>query len=249
MERKDKRPYFVIKGKLILFLRDRMVNIDGKDTFAQPATDIWDDVLPNDIHNEGGVVLRKGKKPEKLISRIIELCTNEQDIVMDFFAGSGTAAAVSTKKNRRFIAIEQLDYIHDLTVKRLINTINGEQSGISKNDDWKSGGSFIYAELHPLNYQFVQLIQLANSDAELFKVVNQMKEVSFLDFKVNIERIANDDEGFVNLSLDEKRNVLIEALDANQMYLNYSEINDATYGINDNVIAFNRSFYGEDVES
>src|SRR5699024_2061782 len=116
MERKDKRPYFVIKGKLILFLRDRMVNIDGKDTFAQPATDIWDDVLPNDIHNEGGVVLRKGKKPEKLISRIIELCTNEQDIVMDFFAGSGTAAAVSTKKNRRFIAIEQLDYIHDLTV-------------------------------------------------------------------------------------------------------------------------------------
>lgn len=64
MEREGRKPYYIVNGKLILFIKDRMVNIDGKNTFAQPATDIWDDVLPNDIHNEGGVVLRKGKKPE-----------------------------------------------------------------------------------------------------------------------------------------------------------------------------------------
>ncbi len=89
LERKDKRPYYIYNGKLILFVKDRLQEIDGQLTFSEPLTDIWDDVLPNDLHNEGGVEFRKGKKPEKLIQRILMLASNEGDLVLDSFLGSG----------------------------------------------------------------------------------------------------------------------------------------------------------------
>lgn len=95
LERENLKSYHILNGKLILFAKDRMTQVDGVETFSQPATDIWDDVLPNDLHNEGNVALRKGKKPEKLIARLIELCTDEKDIVLDFFVGSGTTGGDS----------------------------------------------------------------------------------------------------------------------------------------------------------
>ncbi|MFA8028706.1 DNA methyltransferase, partial [Helicobacter pylori] len=52
-----------------------------------------------------------GQKPEALISRILEISTNENDLVLDFFAGSGTTCAVAHKMKRRYIGIEQMDYI------------------------------------------------------------------------------------------------------------------------------------------
>jgi adenine-specific DNA-methyltransferase len=72
------------------------------------------------------------KKPEKLISFIIELSTKENDIVLDFFLGSGTTAAVAHKMNRQYIGIEQMDYIEDIACERLKNVINEDKSGISQ---------------------------------------------------------------------------------------------------------------------
>jgi adenine-specific DNA-methyltransferase len=86
-------------------------------------------------------------KPEKLLQRIIELATNENDLILDFFSGSGTTAAVAHKMNRRYIGIEQMDYIETISVERLKQVIEGEQGGISKAVGWNGGGSFIYAEL------------------------------------------------------------------------------------------------------
>ena len=120
------------------------MEIDGRLTFSQPISDIWDDVLPNDIHNEGGVELKKGKKPEKLIARILELCTDEGDLVIDFFAGSGTTGAVAMKMHRRFILCEQMDYIETITRQRIINTMMGDTRGVSVNYGWQGGGSFVY---------------------------------------------------------------------------------------------------------
>jgi len=119
IEREDYKDYYIKNGSAILFLEDRLVEIDGLKTFGSPATDIWTDVLPNDLHNEGGVVFRKGKKPEKLVRRIIEMTSNENDTVLDFFAGSGTTGAVALKLNRKFILIEQMDYINNITINRL----------------------------------------------------------------------------------------------------------------------------------
>lgn len=245
MEREGRKPYYIVNGKLILFIKDRMVNIDGENTFAQPATDIWDDVLPNDIHNEGGVVLRKGKKPEKLISRIIDLCTNEKDIVMDFFVGSGTTAAVSIKKNRQFIAIEQLSYIKDITNKRLINTIKGESSGITSKVNWRGGGSFVYAEMDNLNQHYIERICRINAKDNFENILNEIMLSAYLNFKVELNKVTVEDENFSSLPLEKKKSALIDVLDMNQLYLNYSEIDDTQYDISNEVKQFNHSFYGQ----
>lgn len=90
-------------------------------------------------------------KPEALLNRIIELSTKENDLVMDFHLGSGTTCAVAHKMNRRYIGIEQMDYIEDIAVKRLKKVIDGEQGGISKAVNWSGGGDFIYAELKTID--------------------------------------------------------------------------------------------------
>src|SRR5690606_26721740 len=104
--------------------------------------DFWDDIDFNNSQNEGGVSFPAGKKPEKLLYRIIDMVTDEGDIILDFFAGSGTTLAVAHKMNRQYIGIEQMDYINDITIKRLTNVINGENRGISKAINWQGGGDF-----------------------------------------------------------------------------------------------------------
>ncbi|MCI7410152.1 site-specific DNA-methyltransferase [Helicobacter bilis] len=98
-------------------------------------------------------------KSEKFLKRIIEISTQEGDLIMDFFAGSGTTLAVAHKMNRRWIGIEQMEYIESITKERLKKVINGEQGGISKAVDWQGGGSFIYAELMPLNAIYKERIK------------------------------------------------------------------------------------------
>ena len=90
-------------------------------------------------------------KPEALLKRIIEISTKEGDLIMDFFAGSGTTLAVAHKMKRRWIGIEQMDYIESITKERLKKVIAGEQGGVSKALNWQGGGSFVYLELMPLN--------------------------------------------------------------------------------------------------
>src|SRR5690606_2004064 len=83
-----------------------------------------------------------GQKPEQLIRRILEACTEENDIVLDYHLGTGTTAATSHKMNRQYIGVEQLDYIESFTIARLNKVINNEdQSGISKDVNWQGGGS------------------------------------------------------------------------------------------------------------
>ncbi len=147
LQRGNDSDMFLLGGLRILFYRDRLMTIDGQLTTGEPLADLWDDTLPNDLHNEGGVSLKKGKKPEKLLKRVMELCSNKQDLVMDFFVGSGTFAAVAQKGSRFFIGIESESYFDSLTKRRLINTLHGEQSGVSKDTNWKGGGFFKYLHL------------------------------------------------------------------------------------------------------
>ncbi|EFO9429903.1 site-specific DNA-methyltransferase, partial [Campylobacter upsaliensis] len=111
------------------------------------------------LFENGNTTLFATPKPEALIKRIIEISTQENDLVMDFFAGSGTTLAVAHKMKRRFIGIEQMEYIESITKERLKKVINGEQGGISKAVDWQGGGSFIYAELMPLNAIYKERIK------------------------------------------------------------------------------------------
>lgn len=101
----------------------------------------------NFVHAEGGVEFRYGKKPEALIGFLLEIFTEERDLVLDFFLGSGTTAATAHKMNRQYIGVELLDYGVNDSVIRLQKVINGEPSGVSKAVNWQGGGSFVFCEL------------------------------------------------------------------------------------------------------
>jgi adenine-specific DNA-methyltransferase len=243
LEREGKNPYFVYCGNIILFAKDRILEIDGKQTFSDPISDIWDDVLPNDLHNEGGVELRKGKKPEKLLERILSLCSNENDIILDYHLGSGTTCAVAQKMNRRYIGLEQLDYGQNDSVIRLKNVINGEQSGISKSVNWKGGGSFIYAELMQSNQNYISQIQEAKTTNELLKIWEEMQATAFISYKVLPENINKEIKDFEALAFEEQQRFLVEILDKNLLYVNKSEINDTTHKVSNYDKEMNAKFY------
>jgi adenine-specific DNA-methyltransferase len=145
--RENFEDWYIVRGERILFYSDRVVKIGSRVVQGELITDIWDDTLPNDLHNEGGVTLKKGKKPEKLVGRLIELATNPGDLVLDFFAGTGTACAAAQKMGRKWIGVDMADFFDSLLVRRLKNTLNGEQSGISSANNWKGGGFFKYQTL------------------------------------------------------------------------------------------------------
>lgn len=81
---------------------------------------------------------------EVLLKRVIESTSNEGDLVMDFFLGSGTTAAVAHKLGRKWIGVEMGDYFDNIPLKRMKAVLAGEQSGISKDVVWKGGGFFKY---------------------------------------------------------------------------------------------------------
>ena len=184
-------------------------------------------------------------KPEDLIKRAIELSTDEDDIVLDFFMGSATTQAVAMKMNRRFIGFEQMDYIETVSIPRLIKVMQGEQTGISKDVSWQGGGSFVYCELAKLNQKYVDDIQAASTDAEIVAIWQDMLKTGFISCKVNPKDIDLGDADFTELSLSDKKRFLMEMLDKNQLYVNYCDIEDETFAISEEDKAFTKSFYGE----
>ena len=209
-----------------------------------PISDVWDDIASfQTIVNAEERVGFPTQKPEKLIQRIIEASTKEGDLVLDFMMGSATTQAVAHKMGRQYIGIEQMDYINTVSVPRLQDVINGNQGGVSKDVEWEGGGSFVYAELASLNDEYIKNIQASNSEETLKEVLITMKERAYLNFKVDLEKVTSKNEGYNNLSLEEKKEVLIQVLDINQLYLSYSEMEDEQHNISEDVKAFNHSFY------
>ena len=88
-------------------------------------------------------------KPERLIQRILTLATNDGDLILDSFLGSGTTAAVAHKMGRKYIGIEMGDHCYTHCKVRLDKVIDGEQGGISKSVDWQGGGGYKFYELAP----------------------------------------------------------------------------------------------------
>ena len=244
LEREGKSTYYLYKGKAILFFKDRLIQVDGKDVFGEMISDIWDDVLPNDIHNEGGVTLRKGKKPEKFIHRIIELGSNEGDTVLDFYLGCGTTAAVAHKMGRHYIGIEQLDYGKNDALERLKNVVSGDQTGVSKILEWDRGGSFIACELLQLNETYVKKITLSTSSKELISIWNEMKEKALISYKIIPQNFDQNIDQFENLRLEDQKRFLIETLDKNMLYVPLSEIEDKSYKVNKEDKKLNTEFFG-----
>lgn len=179
LERKDKDDYYITRGKLILFYAKRLIKIGDNYVPGEPLADIWDDALPNDLHNEGGVYLRKGKKPEKLIDRVISIGSSKKEYVLDYFAGSGTTGAVALKSNKKFINIEQGEYFKSITLKRIKNTLFGDKSGITKLYNWKGGGFVKYQVLESYE-DALNNLQISNSNTAGLLAFNDTAQEEFL---------------------------------------------------------------------
>lgn len=245
---KDKLTQYLIYKNQTITMLSKLIEVDDKNKRIiklEPISNIFTDDFWQGISNEGQVKLKNGKKPEALLKRIIELTTQENDLVMDFFAGSGTTLAVAMKMKRRFIGIEQMDYIETITKERLKKVVAGEQGGISKALNWQGGGSFIYAELMPLNVAYKERIKNINDEKELEKLYNDLESKAFLDYRIDLAEILKDKE-FKELDLQNKKEVLLKILDSNMDYVLYGDIDDRDYAISSEVIELNKIFYGDD---
>lgn len=146
-EREGLDSQYFLNGEQLIFYRSKVRVIDGIESTSEPLTNLWSDLLSNNLHNEGGVAFPNGKKPEALLKRVLEISTVEGDLVLDSFLGSGTTAAVAHKMGRRYIGVETGDHAVTHCAPRLNGVIEGEQTGISKAVGWKGGGGFRFYKL------------------------------------------------------------------------------------------------------
>ena len=242
-KREDNSIMYLYKGGALAFYSNKMQNIDGKLAVTELLTDFWGHISWAGIAKEGGVKLKNGKKPEKLIKQILDLATDEGDLIMDYHLGSGTTAATAHKMKLRYFGIEQLDYDQNDSVIRLQNVINGDQSGVSKAADWKGGGSFIYCELKQNNQDFIAKLQIAITKEEVLTVWEEMDKGATLSYQFDKKTFNERIEAFKTASIDDIKKYLMEVLDKNQLYVNYSEMNDTLYKVSEQDKKLNNQFY------
>ena len=238
--------FYYAKNKEKVFFNKLTFDVKQKSgtTSHKPYKDIW-----CDIENFAGYLGAKdikinfnSRKPEKLVERIIKASSNENDIVLDFFAGSGTTLAVAHKMNRKYIGIEQMDNQTEIITNRLVEVINGEDKGISKSVNWSGGGSFIYCELKENAMELIKKISNADN-----KTIDILKEKIYSDERIisyiSEKELNSGNDEFKNLSLNEKKEALIQIVDKNKLYINYSDIDDCNYKISNIEKNFTKSFY------
>lgn len=147
---KGKKTELLLMGKqkvLVIWLKDTAEWIKGKIYKKERIGTYWDGFSWINVTKEGSVLFPNGKKPESLIKQVLEMATEEGDLVLDSFLGSGTTAATAHKMGRRWIGIEMGEHAYTHCKVRLDNVIAGEQGGISKEVGWKGGGGYKFYEL------------------------------------------------------------------------------------------------------
>lgn len=170
----------------------------------------------------------------------LKITTDKNDIVLDFFAGSGTTghAVLALNKEdggrRQFILVEQLQSHIEVCAERLQKVIANE----------KLDADYVYCELKSANQNFAEAIQTASSKAELQKVWAQTKQKALLNYNVDVKRLDETADEFAQLELPEQKHILAELLDKNQMYVNRANLRDADRGCTDAEKQFTQDFYG-----
>ncbi len=174
-----------------------------------------------------------------LMKDIISILTDPGDIILDFHGGSGTTAHAvlelnkDESKERKFILVEQMDYINQITCPRIIDVI--------KQNNYHS--SFIYMELAEWNQKWVNEIKQAKKSTETIALWDKIKDNAFLNYKININTIDKNINEFNDLSLEDRKKFLLDCLDANHLYINYSEIEDEEYKMDDADKELSNKFY------
>lgn len=164
----------------------------------------------------------------------------KQARILDFFAGSGTTghAVMELNKadggNRKFILVEQLDYIEDTTKKRLLEVLRRE-APLFENT------TLVYAEMMKWNAVLLERIRDASTQEDIAKMYEQVKATGYLRHNVDLSKFDTDD--FAALALEDQKKALIDCLDMNHLYVNLGEIGDEAYCVSEENLRLNRAFY------
>ena len=235
----------IIKGefkKYYVYLKDRIK--DGR----KPKT-FWSN--PKYDASSHGTILLKDMLGDKLFSYpksiylmedIIKILTSSNDIILDYHAGSGTTGHAvlnlneEDQGNRKFILIEQMDYIKTVTAPRIKEVLKRS----------KSNDSFIYCELEKWNEKAKEEIQNAKDLPALIKLFDTLYEKYFLNYNVKIKDFKEEivkEEYFKRLTLVQQKKMFLTMLDLNQMYVQESEMADKKYGISSEDQKLTKFFY------
>lgn len=244
-----------ILGELIAIKENEKIVIYEKYRIdkGQKVSTVWSDKKYNANH-QGIRLLEKiiGNQnfsfPKSLYTVLdtLKIMTSDDDIILDFHAGSGTTGHATLALNkedggdRKFILVEQLDEHIEICNERNQKVLSQENI-----DD-----SFIYFELAKWNETAKEKIFACESLEELITFFDEMYERYFLNYNLKIkefkEKVIHEEE-FINLSLDEQKKMFIAMLDNNQMYVNKTEMTDKKFRINKEDIELTKQFYNEGV--
>ena len=233
----------IINGGSLSFYSNKVQEVDGKRAPTELLTDLWTDISWDGIANEGKVRLKNGKKPEALLRRIIKMASNEGDLVLDFFLGSGTTAAVAHKMGRQYIGVEQLDYGNNGPFKRLSEVVDGDTTGVSRAGNWQGGGSFVYCELMEQNESIASALQTASTSEEVQAILNRVTDDGLIIPSVLPDDLRAHMDEFAQMPLEQQKKLVMELLDKNKLYVNLCDMEDEELAVNEKDKAFTKSFY------
>ena len=171
---------------------------------------------------------------EILLKRVIESTSDEGDLILDFFLGSGTTAAVAHKLKRKWIGIEMGDHFSSVDLRRMKTVLYYDKSGISKEKDVKekynennAGGFFKYFDLEQYedslnnieddqelsnskvlqsipNYEIKYMLDYETNNSKIFLNANMLED----PFNYKLKIINGGEEKSVNMDLVETFNYL-----------------------------------------
>lgn len=233
---------FLWKQKvLLIWLKDTSIKKWWQIFKREKIWTFWDWFSWINVQKEWSAELKNWKKPEHLIKQVLDCVTNPWDIVLDYHLWSGTTCAVAHKMWRQYIGIEQMDYIETISKERMKKVIEWEQWWISKNVEWSWWWEFVYMEIMKENQKFIDDIKKAKNIKNLFEIYNQIKDSEFINYKIDTWNLK-----FNNLSesnFEDFKLFLIEILDKNLLYKNYSERDDKNSWVNEENKKINNLFY------
>lgn len=145
-----------------------------------------------------------------------------------------------------------MDYIEDITKTRLKNVLTGEQSGIYRTVGWQGGGSFVYCDLAEWNGVLVkEILAVSNKKgiAAMLKKLQSMPWRAFINYTASPEFVFDETKTnehgkrFIDLPVEEQKQLLVALLDKNFLYVNLTELDAPEMGFDETTRRFNRSFY------
>ena len=229
--KKTKTGYDIELGKN--FGTYKTVWTDSKFDASVNGTQLLKDLVPN-------TVFSYPKSLYTVVECVGSVVKEDKDaFVLDFFGGSGTTGHAVMEINkqdgghRRFILVEQMDYVETDTLVRNLNVLK----------EIAPESTITFCQLAKLNQTIVEEIEAANDDDTLYGIYKRMVKSGFISYKVNPADIEAAADDYAVLSFEDKKRFLMEILDKNLLYVNYCDMDDEEYGISEEDKAFTRSFY------